>query len=246
MKSVRKLVIFVLLLSAALAPALGAAHELKVVSVTAEQNGMDPAAVPRDLNGNKCVPIVVMLNNPGVSFSGNIAGEPEFKTNEYWVYVSPGAKELEISYPDFKPTKVKFKDLGVSETTAKTTYGLRLSFPVDLITDETELSAEEMYDIGVGYMERRDNQYIRWMTKAADMGHPNAMYYLGSCYLYGNGVPKDKEKGLAMLEQSAEKGLMESSELLGLYYNTLGKDKKKAKMWYEKAEQQRKASGAAN
>lgn len=195
--------------------------------------------------GEDCALIKVHLPFVGVTYVGEVIGEPIFKTNEYWVYVSPGAKEMEIDYPDYKPTKVKFKDLGIKELAARTTYDLTLSFPIDLITDDSNLTADEFYNIGFGYLERRDNQYLRWMSKAADLGHPKAMYYLGSCYLYGNGVPKDKDKGLSLLEDSAEKGLADSSELLGLYYNTLDKDKKKSKMWYEKAAQQR-AAGSGN
>lgn len=189
--------------------------------------------------GEECALIKVHLPFGGVTYIGDVVGDPIFKTNEYWVYVSPGAKEMEIDYPDYKTAKVKFKDLGIKDLIGKTTYDLTLSFPIDLITDDSKLTAEDFYNIGFGYLERRDNQYIRWMSKAAELEHPKAMYYLGSCYLYGNGVPKDKDKGLSLLENSAGKGLAESSELLGLYYNTMDKDKRKSKMWYEKAEQQR-------
>lgn len=196
--------------------------------------------------GDDCALIKVHLPFGGVTYTGDVIGEPIFKTNEYWVYVSPGTTELEIDYPEYIPTKVKFKDFGIKDLTGRTTYDLTLSFPIDLITDDSELTADDFYNIGWGYLERRDNQYIRWMSKAADLGHLKAMYYIGACYINGNGVSKDKEKGLSLLEGSAKKGLVESSEFLGLYYNTIDKDKKKSKMWYEKAEQQRAANSGNN
>lgn len=190
----------------------------------------------KDRNNEDCALIKVHLPFEGVSFIGDIVGEPIFKTNEYWVYVTQGSEELEIRYPDYKPTKVNFKKLGISDLVGKTTYHLKLSYPIDLITGDSGLTADDYYEVAIGYLERRDNQNIRWMTKAAELGHLKAMYYMGSNYLYGNGVPKDKERGISLLEESAEKGLIESAELLGLYYNTLGRNKKKSKMWYEKAE----------
>lgn len=220
-------------------------NEFIVSKMTVDSKDLSAGTYGRKNNANEnCALIKVHLPFEGVNYIGDVVGDPLFKTNEYWVYVSPGSKEMEIHYPNYKPAKIKFKDFGINDLIGRTTYDLRLSFPVDLITDDSGLTADDFYDIGYGYLERRDNQYIRWMSKASDLGHPKAMYYLGSCYLYGNGVPKDKEKGLSLLEGSAEKGLAESSELLGLYYNTLDKDKKKSKMWYEKAEQQKKSANA--
>lgn len=98
-----------------------------------------------------------------------------------------------------------------------------------------ELSAEEYYNIGIGYMERRDNQHVRWMSKAAELDHPQALFQLGTCYLYGNGVKKDKVKGVAMLEKAANLGLGESAHQLGFYYEMIERSKKKAQPWYDKA-----------
>lgn len=216
-------------------------NEFIVSNMTVDATDLSARTYGKKDNANEdCALIKVHLPFDGVSFVGDIVGEPIFKTNEYWVYVSQGSKELEIKYPNYKPTKVKFKELDINDLIGRTTYDLKQSFPIELINDDSDLTVDDFYDVGIGFLERRDNQYIRWMTKAAELGHLKAMYYMGSNYLYGNGIPKDKERGISLLEESAEKGLVESAELFGLYYNTLGRDKKKSKMWYEKTEMLRK------
>lgn len=189
----------------------------------------------KDKNGQYCALVKVMLPFEGVTFGGDTIGMAEFRTNEYWVFFPQGTKEMEIYYKDFAPLKLTFKTLDVSSLVGKNTYVLRLSFPIDLLQEGVELSAEEYYNIGIGYMERRDNQYIRWMSKAADMDHPHALCKMGSCYLYGNGVKKDKAKGLGMLEKSAGYGDGEAAYLLGFYYELMERNKKKAQPWYDKA-----------
>lgn len=189
----------------------------------------------KDKNGQYCALVKVMLPFEGVTFGGDTIGMAEFRTNEYWVYFPQGTKGMEIYYKDFKPLKFNFKTLDVASLVGKNSYVLRLSFPIDLLQEGVELSAEEYYNIGIGYMERRDNQHVRWMSKAAELDHPQALFQLGTCYLYGNGVKKDKVKGVAMLEKAANLGLGESAHQLGFYYEMIERSKKKAQPWYDKA-----------
>lgn len=201
-----------------------------------DANDLSAVSNPRkDKNDEVCALVKVLLPFENVSISADTVGNPIFKTNEYWVYLPQGAKEMTIGYTDFEPLKINFKNLGINNIASKTTYKLSISFPIDLLKDDSSISAENLYKIGLGYMERRDNQYIRWMTKAADKGYPMAQYQLGSCYLYGNGVKKDKEKGVSLLESASEQGVGEASYYLGQYYEFFSKDKKKAQTWYDKA-----------
>ncbi len=192
----------------------------------------------KDTHDQYCALVKVLLPFEQVTFSGNIIGEPIFKTNEYWVYIPQGTEELRIDYPDFKSLNVNFKEAGIDKVIGKNTYNIHISFPVDLIKDDGTLTAEDFYKIGMGYMERRDNQFIRWMIKASDANHPMAKYQLGGCYLYGNGVETDVEKGMSLLESASEQGVAEASYYIGQYYELIGKNKKKAQFWYDKAAEQ--------
>lgn len=206
--------------------------ECDVNDLTAISNGR------KDKNDQYCALLKVLLPFENVIIAGDTIGLPEFKTNEYWVYLPQGTKEFEINYPEFQPLKINFKNAGIANLIGKNTYNVSISFPIDLLKDGTDMSAENLYKIGLGFMERRDNQYIRWMTKSVEKGYPKAMYQLGSCYLYGNGVKKDENKGVSLLEQASKEGLAEASYYLGQYYELMARDKKKAQIWYDKASEQ--------
>ena len=60
----------------------------------------------RDLNGNICALLKVMVAKKGLTFEGNVIGDVEYKNgNQYWVYLSPGTKKIKINIPGEK-TKV--------------------------------------------------------------------------------------------------------------------------------------------
>ncbi len=60
----------------------------------------------KDLNGNICALLKVMVTKKGLSFEGNVIGSVEQKNgNQYWVYLSPGTKKIKINVPGEK-TKV--------------------------------------------------------------------------------------------------------------------------------------------
>jgi TPR repeat protein len=123
----------------------------------------------------------------------------------------------------------------------------------------------------------------RFLTEAADRGHPRAMWYLSRClsegrgmerdmprclkllieavglddpcaqldlatrHLAGDGVPRDDDMGLRLLERSAKNGLPTACDLLGLAYSSgkygLAPDKAKALAWW--GEGARLGSGAS-
>lgn len=60
----------------------------------------------KDLNGNICALLKVMVVKKGLTFEGNIIGDVEYKNgNQYWAYLSPGTKKIKINIPGEK-TKV--------------------------------------------------------------------------------------------------------------------------------------------
>lgn len=93
------------------------------------QNINDGSAfhAPMDAEGHPCGLIKVRTDNAGLKFKGNIVGDIENKTNEYWVYMAQGSKLLNILHPNFLPILVDFDVYGIGEISSKSTYVLTLS-----------------------------------------------------------------------------------------------------------------------
>lgn len=83
----------------------------------------------------------------------------------------------------------------------------------------------------------------------AEKGDPDAMVTLGMLYTIGQGVPKDTEKGQALLTRAAEGGYERAQYMLGLFLGTaasgLKPDKEKSKYWLKKAAAQGNKKAAA-
>lgn len=47
---------------------------------------------------------------------------------------------------------------------------------------------------------------LYWLQQAAQQGHPDAMQWLGRCYLSGEGVPKDDNLGIMWIAKAASNG----------------------------------------
>ena len=94
-----------------------------------QQNINDGSAfrAPMDADGHPCGLIKVRTDNAGLKFKGNIVGEVENKTNEYWVFMAPGSRQLNILHPYFLPMSVDFDAYGIGEVSSKATYILTLS-----------------------------------------------------------------------------------------------------------------------
>ena len=190
-------------------------------------------------NGQPCALVKVMLPFEDVSFSGDVVGETEFKTNEYWVYMPQGTKELTIEYSDMEPVKVGFKQFGVKGLEGKNTYNLRMSFPIDMLTNDTNLTGEDCYVIGMGFVDRGDNQYLRWMQKGADLKYPQCMAIVGNAQLSGLlRLKKNTAQGIKTLEEASSMGCGQASYYLGLYYSEIVKNSRMGKKWFDKANEQ--------
>ena len=57
---------------------------------------------------------------------------------------------------------------------------------------------------------------IELWTEAAELGSPDAHFYLGGSYYYGSGVEEDKPRGVRHWQQAAIKGHWESRHMLGI------------------------------
>lgn len=70
-------------------------QEIKVKSFSLQ---MEPMTVPmqrKDNNGDVCALVKVIIPTAQASFEGSLIGNCEFKTSEYWCYLSPGSKNVE-------------------------------------------------------------------------------------------------------------------------------------------------------
>lgn len=76
----------------------------------------------------------------------------------------------------------------------------------------------------------------------ATAGNPEAQYYLGIIYLFGEGVPEDEIKSLDWFTKSAQQGHIVSQSMLGTIFMNDGKlipkDYKQANYWLRKAAEQ--------
>ncbi len=84
-----------------------------------------------------------------------------------------------------------------------------------------------------------------WFGKAVENGYPEAQYWTGYKYYYGQDVPKDFTKALEWYEKSASQGYGPSQFMTGYIYqmgrlidSKLQSNLQKAIFWYELAVQQ--------
>ncbi len=103
-----------------------AGQELTIVAVHETADPMTVDMQRRDLNNEICALVQVQLPVSGVVFEGSTIGEPLFKTNEYWVYYTPGTKLLQIKCPGHYPLRIDVRDYGISSLKSKQIYTIRL------------------------------------------------------------------------------------------------------------------------
>ena len=210
-------------------------NEFIINSIDTDPNDLSAIANGRkDKNGQFCALVKVVLPFDNVDFVGDTIGKPIFKTNEYWVYLPHGTKTLGINYPDFLPAEIKFKQFGINQIESKSTYQVSVSFPIELLRDYSSMTAEDYYKIGKAFIDRSDIQYLRWMAKAAELDHPQALQIYGTACVFGTGVKKNKLKGVQMLQKAFELGNAEAAFALGTYYELEGK-KDQAQLWFDMA-----------
>jgi len=79
---------------------------------------------------------------------------------------------------------------------------------------------------------------FKLFSQAAKAGHIEAQYYLGLCYLYGDGIEQDNTKALTWLERSARAGFVKAMICLAALYLTgtrFPKNDDAAVKWFQKA-----------
>jgi TPR repeat protein len=83
---------------------------------------------------------------------------------------------------------------------------------------EGESLEEEQPKVFKDLLEKIEQDYAKaalWWKKGADGGDPYSQYYLGKCYLKGEGAPKDLVAARDWFKKSADKGNDEAQFILG-------------------------------
>ena len=106
------------------------AQKLVVESMAASPTDISASQYMRkDLNGNPCALVKVQLAAEGAKFEGNIIKPVDYKTGEYWVYMTEGSYMLSVKHPNFLPLRVNFRDYDISSVEGKATYEMILLIP---------------------------------------------------------------------------------------------------------------------
>lgn len=101
---------------------------------------------------------------------------------------------------------------------------------------------KEMYQRGNTYSKKGNiKKTIKWYRKAAEHGHAEAQYHMGTYSIQGIGVDRDTIQAVEWYQKAAKKGHAEAQYILGdFYYNGVGvtPDTIQAVEWYRKAAEQ--------
>lgn len=108
------------------------AQELKLESVAMETMTQTVPIQRKDLNGQVCALVKVIMPGEKVVFEGSVIGECPYKTSEYWCYLSPGTKSLKIKYPNLNPLLVDFTEYFGSGVKSNRIYNIVVKVPITL------------------------------------------------------------------------------------------------------------------
>jgi len=95
-----------------------------------------------------------------------------------------------------------------------------------LLADAGDAEAQD--DIGQLFlMAEKYQAAFYWFQQAAQQNHPDAMQWLGHCYINGKGVPKDEHLGIMWIAKAAAQGHVIAQGLMkGLINHTLASSPK--------------------
>ena len=149
----------------------------------------------RDLNGQPCALVKVILLLPDIGFEGNIVGNSDFKKGEYWVYLTGGTKKIKLKHASIPPMMIEFADFGIPAVESKSTYEL----VIEVETDDPEQAeqirkyAEEIETLKHSlaqvsetddhkFQRAKENRNIELMKELAENGYEKAYLPLAEMY----------------------------------------------------------------
>ena len=127
-------------------------QEVAVESFYVAESDLSAAANQRfDLNERPCALVKVQLTMDEASFDGNVIGDVEYKTGEYWVYMSEGSKRLKVMHNKFVPLEVEFEEYEIRSLQSKYTYVLKIRVPYNIQPREArEADVHGVYKLMIG------------------------------------------------------------------------------------------------
>lgn len=135
----------------------------------------------KDVNGENCALLKVQLPLYDIQFRGNIVGTPEYRVNEYWVYMTKGSTDLVIQPPSGRELSVSFNNWSISKLESETTYNLVIDIldvtQAPLITEE---NGKPAVDLGLS---------VKWAAYNVGATSPSGT---GKYYAWGETIEKKK------------------------------------------------------
>ena len=177
------------------------AQKLTVESFKLAPNDLTAQTQPRkDLNNRNCALIKVGLGLQGVQFEGNIMGNVENKTGEYWVYMPQGNRMLKVKHANYAPVMVTFADYGVEKLESNRTYEL-------VVTASGGAQAEQKQKLTIRYTPGSatvlvDNKMVKGKNGVAQTTLPVGQH---SFIVFCDGY--DSEEGTVKLKASTPSNL---------------------------------------
>ena len=102
---------------ALLLPTLLSAQELKVVSkLKLTQRQEATRYERRDLNGNLCAMVVLLIDNDNLDFEGDIRTHQYRSNGEWWIWMTQDANWLTIKSIEYTPLRLEFAPLQAGRT----------------------------------------------------------------------------------------------------------------------------------
>ena len=94
---------------------------------------------------------------------------------------------------------------------------------IELVLQADRGIPEACNDLALLFLDaKRDTEAVVWLRKAAAADHPDAMHWLGRCFVEGRGVPKDADLGTMWLARSAAHGHAISKAQMAAMRSKLG------------------------
>lgn len=111
---------------------------LRVVEVKPVTTVLHGKQIRTDLNGAEAAVVRVQLPLPGATFDGNLIGEPEYYSSEYWVWLEgdaagSGTSLFDVRCPGAPTLHVDFSEFGIPVLKSKGVYELTLEIPHELL-----------------------------------------------------------------------------------------------------------------
>ena len=105
-------------------------QDLTVRSITADSYDVSASTYRRlDMNDVPCALVKVRLAVANAQFEGNVIQPVEYKTGEYWVYMTEGSQLLLVKHAQYLPLMIRFSDYGIKRLQSLTTYVVTLVLP---------------------------------------------------------------------------------------------------------------------